>query len=278
MSVQNILKNILPSFFILLLLSPYSEVLAECALVLTSPADGAVFTGTGNQITIYGYVKAEVDPGYGYIELTNNGQYVQRWEGTFTSANFVLESGAAVATLSEGENRIKVVGDAVGCPSPDYDSITIYYEPDAETGPDADLGHGPEKGDGPPDCQNFAGDPVNIASGNVTAQVTDFSSEVPGFHSALQLFSRVPTTVSRSTTALWDTAGHITMTCLLSRRKQEDWSKCAGATGGFSTFRMLAVEFSPHPRAWIISSHWSISSTCSPLWTTSSTPSADRAC
>ncbi|MGB5687122.1 MAG: DUF6531 domain-containing protein, partial [Candidatus Electrothrix sp.] len=188
MSVQNILKNILPSFFILLLLSPYSEVLAECALVLTSPADGAVFTGTGNQITIYGYVKAEVDPGYGYIELTNNGQYVQRWEGTFTSANFVLESGAAVATLSEGENRIKVVGDAVGCPSPDYDSITIYYEPDAETGPDADLGHGPEKGDGPPDCQNFAGDPVNIASGNVTAQVTDFSSEVPGFHSALQLF------------------------------------------------------------------------------------------
>jgi YD repeat-containing protein len=164
-----------------------SNALAECALVLTSPADGAVFTGSGNQVTIHGYVKAEVDPGYGYIELTNNGQYVQRWEGTFTSANFVLESGAVVVTLSEGENRIEVVGDAAGCPSQAYDAITVYYTPGAETGPDANLGDNPEKGDGPPKCQNFAGDPVNIATGNVTLQATDFSSVTPGIHPALQL-------------------------------------------------------------------------------------------
>uniref|UniRef100_UPI004055FCE3 hypothetical protein n=1 Tax=Candidatus Electrothrix sp. TaxID=2170559 RepID=UPI004055FCE3 len=114
----NTAQRILSATLLLSVLLFGSNALAECALVLTSPADGAVFTGTDNQVNIYGYVKAEVDPGYGYIELTNNGQYVQRWEGTFTSANFVLESGAAVATLSEGENRIEVVGDAVGCPEP----------------------------------------------------------------------------------------------------------------------------------------------------------------
>lgn len=75
---------------LLLLLLPVflhaPEVRAECALVLTSPADGAVFTGANGQITIYGYVRAQVDPGYGYIELTNNGTFIQRWNTDTTAA------------------------------------------------------------------------------------------------------------------------------------------------------------------------------------------------
>ena len=64
---------------------------AECALVLTSPQDGAVFTTTAD-ITIYGYAEADVDPGSAYVEVRNNDQYVWGANGTFTQANQVLES------------------------------------------------------------------------------------------------------------------------------------------------------------------------------------------
>ena len=154
---------------------------------MTSPADGAVFTGANSQITIYGYVKAQVDPGYGYIELTNNGQFVQRWEGTFTSANYVLQSGSVTLSLSEGANQIVVEGDAAGCSGSAHDEITVYFEPGSDNGPDDELGGAPGPGDGPPRCQNFAGDPVNIATGNVFVHTTDFKSIVSGLPPELQL-------------------------------------------------------------------------------------------
>ncbi len=179
--------NIFFSILLLSILFLASQAQAECALVLTSPADGAVFTGASNQITIYGYVKAQVDPGYGYIELTNNGQHVQRWEGTFTSANQVLQSGSVTLSLSEGANNIVVEGDAAGCSGSAHDEITVYYQPGENNGPDDELGGAPGPGDGPPRCQNFAGDPVNISTGNVFVHTTDFKSTVPGLHPAVQL-------------------------------------------------------------------------------------------
>ncbi len=181
-------RKIVPVFLALLLLAIFtSELRAECALVLTFPADGAVFTGSENQITIYGYVRASVDPGYGYIELTNNGQYVQRWEGTFTSANQVFENGMVTLGLSQGANHIVVEGDANNCNGSAFDEITVYYQPGADRGPDDELGSTPDPGDGPPRCQNFAGDPVNIGTGNVFVRSTDFTSTVPGLHRAVQL-------------------------------------------------------------------------------------------
>ena len=58
---------IVTSCLVSLLLGYISLAQADCALVLTSPEDGAVFTGANGSVTIYGYVKANVDPGYGYI-------------------------------------------------------------------------------------------------------------------------------------------------------------------------------------------------------------------
>lgn len=78
-------------------------------------------------------------------------------------------------------------GDAAGCNGSAYDEITVYYEPGANNGPDDELGGAPGPGDGPPRCQNFAGDPVNIATGNVFVHTTDFTSTVPGLDKAVQL-------------------------------------------------------------------------------------------
>lgn len=67
---MNTMKKINIFLFFFLLLPIFfhaSQAHAECALVLTSPADGAVFTGANSQITIYGYVKAQVDPGTGTL-------------------------------------------------------------------------------------------------------------------------------------------------------------------------------------------------------------------
>ncbi len=58
----HIAKRILPAALMLSVLLFGTKVSAECALVLTSPTDGAVFTGTGNQITITAMLKPRFDP------------------------------------------------------------------------------------------------------------------------------------------------------------------------------------------------------------------------
>lgn len=152
--------------------------MAECALVLTSPADGAVFTNTA-QINITGYAKAKVNPGAAYVEVRNNGNYIWGINGQFNQVKQLFETGVVSLTLDEGANFIEVEGRASNCSA--YDAITVYYMPGAEAGPDADMGLNPEK------CQNYGGDPINIVTGNVTVHTVDFKSGMSGIHPRLHL-------------------------------------------------------------------------------------------
>jgi len=164
--------------FLFLLIGNTQEAAAQCALVLTSPADGAVFTSSP-AVTIIGYAKADVDPGAAYVEVRNNGGYEWGVNGQFSQAKQLFESGAVSLTLTEGENFIEVEGSASNCNA--YDAITVYYYPGAVTGPDADLGLDSGK------CQNYGGEPIDIASGNMTSHTVDFKSAVTGIHPRLCL-------------------------------------------------------------------------------------------
>ena len=181
---------LLTAYLLSFILGNSLSALADCALVLTSPEDGAVFTVT-NEVDLTGYVKAHVEAGdTGSITVLHNDVDITPpgWSGTFTTLMNLFEHGSLPLTLVTGENRIEVTG-TIDPPNScsTNDEITVYYEPNAETGPDDELGGSPEPGDGPCKSQNYGGDPINIATGNVTTRVTDFTSTVPGYHPALQL-------------------------------------------------------------------------------------------
>jgi len=183
--MKKAIKNVLTlTGFLFLLIVNNPVALAECALVLTSPADGAVFTSSAS-VTIGGYAKASVDPGAADIEVFNNGDRVFFINGQFSDTDQLFKSGTLTFALAEGANHIEVKGSASGCNA--YDTITVYYYPDAEAGPDADIGFSPQKGDGPSKCQNYGGDPINIATGNVTVHTVDFQSGVSGLPTRLHL-------------------------------------------------------------------------------------------
>ncbi|NLJ29541.1 MAG: DUF2778 domain-containing protein [Deltaproteobacteria bacterium] len=71
------------------------------------------------------------------------------------------------------------------CDGRDNDCDQAIDESDCRQ--DENIGPGPQKGDGPPRGQNNAGEPIDIATGNVYSEETDFASVAVGIHSRLNL-------------------------------------------------------------------------------------------